>query len=68
MGNTPRTAPHGPGGGRVVTMPQTWYARDYFPLHLQVLALLMRCVPNSDPQFGTRANMEACFHEIKDRG
>ena len=68
MGNIPRTAPHGPGGGRVVTMPRTRYARDYFLSHLQVLALLMRCVPNSDRQFGTRENMKARFHEIKDGG
>ena len=49
-----------------MTTPRTRYARDYFPLHLQVLALLLRCVPNSDPQSGSRAEMEARFRDVKD--
>ena len=69
MGNTPRTAldsfDHG-GQRMATTMPRTRYAgRGYFPSHLQVLALLMRCVPASDPQSGTRVEMEERFLDIK---
>ena len=49
-------------------MPQTWYARDCFPSHLQVLALLMQCVSISDPQSGPRAELEARFCDVKDAG
>jgi hypothetical protein len=65
-----RTAPNisGHGGERRVTMPRTRYARDYFPLYSQVLALLMQCDPNSDPQPGSRAEMEARFRDVKDAG
>ena len=52
----------------MVAMPRTRYARYYFPLHSQVLVLLMRCVPNSDPQSGSRAEMEARFRDVKDVG
>jgi hypothetical protein len=70
MGTSPRTAPYasGDGGERMVAMPRTRYARYYFPLHSQVLVLLMRCVPNSDPQSGSRAEMEARFRDVKDVG
>ncbi len=68
MGTSPRTAPNasGDGGERRVTTPRTRYARDYFPPHSQVLALLLRCVPNSYPQSGSRAEMEARFRDVKD--
>jgi hypothetical protein len=70
MGTSPRTAPNasGDGGERRVTTPRTRYARDYFPSRLLVLALLLRCVPNSDPKSGSQAEMEARFRDVKDAG
>ncbi len=64
MGTSPWTAPNesGDGGKRRVTTPRTRYARDY------VLAFLLRCVPNSDPQSGSRAEMEARFRDVKNAG
>ena len=38
----------------------------HIPLHLQVLALLMRCVPNSDPQSEPRVEMDARFRDVED--